>query len=377
MKCIYLILLCFVLPAQGQEKAAPKPPPLPKLQIYFPQKPIPVIIDNKATLLFEVYFSNTGADSVELLGFSLLDAKKRNRILDYDSSELAGRLRNITPTAARNYGNIIAPGSTHILYIEASTNAKKFPELLFSYQTGIAGEKSFSLIKKAKKLFIDRSAPVVLSSPLQGGNWAAIHDPSWERGHRRVVYTVDGVKRIPGRFAIDFMKLDSVHYVQGNEDSIYNWLGYAQPVLAAADGIIASVRNDFPESSTLSAHPDYKPEQATGNYISLKIADNRFVFYEHLKPGSITVKPGQSVKKGEVIALLGFTGQTTGPHLHFHVADKDSPLGAEGLPFVFEHFIQIGHYPDFSKFGKEKFAPVAARKVKHEMPASNSVIVFR
>ncbi|MBO9633290.1 MAG: M23 family metallopeptidase [Chitinophagaceae bacterium] len=147
------------------------------------------------------------------------------------------------------------------------------------------------------------------------------------------------------------MKIDTGNYAKGNEDSIQNWYGYGAEVLAVADGEIAAVRTDFPESPTLAAHPFYKPEQATGNYVSLKIAENRFVFYEHLQPGSILAEPGQQIKKGQVIARLGFTGQTTGPHLHLHLADTNSPLGAEGLPFVFERFELVGSFPDFNQFG--------------------------
>lgn len=376
MKCIYLILLCFTIPAMGQEYPVSDTSSPLKLRIHIPQKPVPVTIDNKPSLVYEVHFSNMTAQHIALLGFTLLELEKGNTLLHYNNNALAGRLRVLTPSGTKDSGNILSPGATHILYIEAETKGKKFPAIMHRCNFRMEGQIAFSLVKYHDTLHFADPAPIVLSSPLKGGNWAAIHAPFWERGHRRVVYTVDGKQRIPGRFAIDFMKLDSVHYVQGNEDSINNWYGYAQDVLAVADGEVASVRDDFPESPTLSAHPEYRPEQATGNYISLKIADNRYVFYEHLKPGSILVKPGQRVKKGQVIALLGFTGQTTGPHLHFHVADNNSPLGAEGLPFVFEKFTQTGGYPDFSKFGNEKFISIPPRKIRKEMPASNVVIVF-
>lgn len=375
MKCIYLILLCFTIPALGQEHPVNEPASGIQVRIHIPQKPLPVNIDNKPRLIYEVHLGNMTAKHVGLLGFSLVDLKKGKTILQYDSIALAGRLRALTP-GAKDSGNIMAPGTTYILYIEATAEGNTFPVFVHRYNFRKEGQSGFSLVKYQDTLLFVNPAPVVLSSPLKGGNWAAIYSPVWERGHRRVVYTVDGKQRIPGRFAIDFMKLDSIQYVQGNEDSINNWYGYAQEVLAVADGEVASVRDDFPESPTLSAHPDYRPEQATGNYISLKIADSRYVFYEHLKPGSIRVRPGQRVKKGQVIALLGFTGQTTGPHLHFHVADSNSPLGAEGLPFVFEKFTQTGSYPDFSKFGKEKFIRIPARKIRREMPASNTVVVF-
>jgi hypothetical protein len=67
---------------------------------------------------------------------------------------------------------------------------------------------------------VTASAPVVLGPPLAGGPWAAVHHPGWERGHRRVFYTVDGRARLPGRFAIDFVKLDDRgHTVRGDGDA--------------------------------------------------------------------------------------------------------------------------------------------------------------
>jgi murein DD-endopeptidase MepM/ murein hydrolase activator NlpD len=207
----------------------------------------------------------------------------------------------------------------------------------------------------------------------------AIYDPTWLRGHRRVVFNVDGKQRIPGRFAIDFMLIDDEgKYFKGDEDLVSNWYGYNVDVLAVADGTVTSVKNDFPESAKLSTHPSYPAEKATGHYVSIDIGNGRFAFYEHLKPGSIVVTPGQKIKKGDVIASLGFTGQSTGPHLHFHLADADAPLAAEGIPFLFERFEVMGSYPDFSKFGKDKWVPSDPENnlITNERPGPNTVIRF-
>jgi murein DD-endopeptidase MepM/ murein hydrolase activator NlpD len=108
------------------------------------------------------------------------------------------------------------------------------------------------------------------------------------------------------------------------------------------------------------------------------MGNNAFAFYEHLKPNSIRVRAGQKVKKGEVIASLGFTGQSTGPHLHFHVANRNAPLDAEGIPYVFEEFTLAGFYNDFSLFGKERWdVPINGKiRIRNELPGSNTVIDF-
>jgi murein DD-endopeptidase MepM/ murein hydrolase activator NlpD len=71
-----------------------------------------------------------------------------------------------------------------------------------------------------------------------------------------------------------------------------------------------------------------------GNYVALGLGSGRYAFYEHLKLGSICVRADQRVHIRQVTGALGFSGDTTAPHLHLHVADGANPLEAEGLPFV-------------------------------------------
>lgn len=56
-----------------------------------------------------------------------------------------------------------------------------------------------------------------------------------------------------------------------------------------------------------------------GNHIILKHSDGAKTLYGHLKAGGILVSPGEYVKKGQVIGLMGSTGRSTGPHIHFEV----------------------------------------------------------
>ena len=89
-------------------------------------------------------------------------------------------------------------------------------------------------------------------------------------------------------------------------------------MLAVADGTIVAAVDD---TSDRTPQP-VPPESASGNYVALDVGGGRFAFYEHLQQGSIVVKPGQRVSRGDVIAKLGSSGSTSiGPHLHFHVAD--------------------------------------------------------
>jgi murein DD-endopeptidase MepM/ murein hydrolase activator NlpD len=74
----------------------------------------------------------------------------------------------------------------------------------------------------------------------------------------------------------------------------------------------------------------------------LAIGHGHYVFYAHLKRGSVTVKPGQRVHRGEVLGELGNTGNTSAPHLHIQVMNGPSPLASDGLPYVIDRFELAG-----------------------------------
>jgi murein DD-endopeptidase MepM/ murein hydrolase activator NlpD len=94
--------------------------------------------------------------------------------------------------------------------------------------------------------------------------------------------------------------------------------------------------DDSADNDWQAGSPVQSLENASGNYLALDIGGGRFAFYEHLQHRSLTVEPGARVRRGQVVARLGYSGSSSiGPHLHFHVSDAKSPLSAEGLPFVF------------------------------------------
>jgi hypothetical protein len=378
MKMLYSLIaicMCFTL-CLGQ----------PSNQFTSPEFKIPfgpelVIIDGKPTAYYELYITNRATDSLLLQKLAILDASGASEFISWNEKELRSRY-SIAKQTHQPKRSILAPGSSAIVYIELEFKQTPAMQIVhhLDYQlikkAGAEAGSAHSTITK-----VASAPPLVLGAPLASGTWAAIYEPSWERGHRRVIYTVGGKDYIPGRFAIDFIRLDATgQYAKGDSDSIRNWYGYNNDVIAVADGVVASSLDTFQESPTVSAHPKFPADKATGNYISLDISNNHLVFYEHLKPGSIKVKAGQKVTKGEIIASLGFTGQTTGPHLHFHVANQNAPLGAEGLPYAFENFILLGRYTDIGKLGSEPWIPLPntdqANK-KRERPAPNTVIVFK
>lgn len=380
MKIRACLMLYLMLSVMGIGKAAAQPY-IQTLDIRVRHFPEIVVIDGKPTVSYELHLVNFANISMEITGLTVVEEVSGKHVFSITNDDLKHR-HKMTGTWETPPEGLLPPGSGSVVYMDftlpSGLKSKKLRhQFHFLAKSGV-GDDSVLVAAPVIEL---RETTVVLGAPLQGGPWAAIHEPTWERGHRRMFYTVDGKASIPGRFAIDFMLLDDAgKLAKGDDDQIANWYGYGLDVLAVAAGTVVSCNNDFPESPTLSGHPRYPAEKATGNYVCLKIDSGQYVFYEHLKPGSLRVKAGQQVAKGEVIASLGFTGQTSGPHLHFHVADKPSPLGAEGLSFVFEQFDSLGGYPDFGKLGRAPWIPPSDNRqlpITNERPGPNTVIHFK
>ncbi len=345
--------------------------------------PETVRVGGRTIVYYELLLTNFSSDTISIQSLRIVTARDSVFVASFTSDDLQRRFAYVPTVATESdAGIVLNPGSTGVLYIETTVD-KTMTLIRHILEGAVLKKGKRSLIQvQDEGTTVNSREPVVLGAPLRGGPWVAIYDPAWVRGHRRVIYTMDGKARIPGRFAIDFMLVnDNGQYTKANEDVVANWYGYSADVLSVANGMVVTVRDEFTESKTISAHPVVPAEKATGNYIVLDIGNNRFAFYEHLKPGSIRVKVGQKIKKGDVIASLGFTGQTTGPHLHFHVANRNSPLGAEGIPFVFESFNLLGVYNDLGKMGQQRWENInenngRAQKIMNERPLPNAVIQF-
>jgi murein DD-endopeptidase MepM/ murein hydrolase activator NlpD len=79
-------------------------------------------------------------------------------------------------------------------------------------------------------------------------------------------------------------------------------------------------------------------ETVAGNHIILDLGHGRYALYAHLQPGSLKVKLGDHVKRGQVLALVANSGNSIEPHLHFQLTNGNSPQGSEGIPYALESF---------------------------------------
>jgi murein DD-endopeptidase len=341
-----------------------------------PLAPAPVVVDGRARLFYELHLRNFSRQPLAPQWVEVLD-DEGVALARFEGEALAARLAPAVPGGEAPAG-AVAPGSGAVLYVELEVAPDAVPAAL-RHRIGYRVEDAAATIAEVTggDTVADARPAVVLGPPLRGGPWAAVFHPGWARGHRRVFYAVEGRAVLPGRFAIDFVKLDQAGRIaEGDADVIRNAHGYGEPVLAVADATVVALRDDYPEAERISGNGRHPLSDGSGNYVMLDLGDGRHAVYEHLRPGSVRVAPGQRVRRGEVVGEVGLSGSGGWPHLHFHVADAPSLLGAEGLPFALDRFVALGRYLDVEDLGSKPWTQEAATERRDERPADNSVVAF-
>lgn len=284
-------------------------------------------------------------------------------------------LARFSGDALRQRIGALPDGGGLIIYIEADAPRGVRPARV-NARVVLRGDRSPTLSVRDVQSSL-QGTPVMLAPPLGDGRWVAVHAPSWPRGHRRVLTGVGAETHLPGRFAIDFVGVDALGRTShGDPDRPSDAVGYGAPVLAGADAVVAAVQDGVAEASSIRDNPQHPGTAAAGNYVALDLGGGRFVFYEHLRPGSLRVRAGERVHAGQQLGELGYSGDSTGPHLHMHVADGPDPMAAEGLPFVLRSFRELGRYERLEDLGRTTWR-MRSRAVRREWPDYNVVVQFR
>lgn len=188
-----------------------------------------------------------------------------------------------------------------------------------------------------------RPAFVIKQPPVAGDGWLATAACCTPNPHRDLRLAIDGVRlRTSETFAIDWGRIKGNRLYDGNGSTNEQFYGFGADVLAVADGTVAFVQDGEPEQTPGEVRLAQKQSAVGGNKVILKIAPKVFAAYEHLQPGSLTVKVGDRVKAGAVLAKLGNTGPSTGPHLHFGHLDRPNVFTGGALPFVFDRYTLAG-----------------------------------
>jgi murein DD-endopeptidase len=325
---------------------------------------VPILANSPSgqLLRYELRLTNFSKSPLTLARLQIIDTRSGRELGILSGEALSDALRPIRADRP-NGPTVLQPGRVNLLFIDLRVPRSATPADLRHQLTLSDGSSEFVVESPATP--VRPAPPSDLGPPLKGGPWVAVYEPSMDGGHRRVPYATSGRATIPGRFAIDWFRVDD----KGRQIP-----STGAPVLAVADGIVVDMRDDFPDPAPNSTPLGPDLANDAGNYVALRIADGRFVFYEHLQH-RLRVKTGDRVHRGRLLAFVGSTGHVTGPHLHFHVADANSPLGAEGIPYGFRNFELIGRFRSISDFDKgAAWEPASGSRTG--LPDPNSIVRF-
>jgi hypothetical protein len=303
--------------------------------------------DGADHLEYDLLVTNVFAAPVTLTAVEVL-TPDGGRLLRLDGTVLAQATQPLfgqEPTAAIPASGTVAVVMDVVVPRDEPV-ARLTHRLTYAIDQDAPGRSSIdSFAVDGPELDVDPRRAVVIAPPLRGDGWLAANGCCWPpSGHRsfRVAVAGDRIAK-PETFAIDWIRLRDGKLFAGDGTRAEQWFGFGAEVLAVADGTVVSVHDGLPEEVPLQPAANVlHPADQGGNHVLLKIAPGVYAFYAHLQPGSITVAEGDRVTTGQVLGLLGNTGLSTAPHLHFDLIDAPDQLTGTSLPQVFARYTLVG-----------------------------------
>ena len=306
-----------------------------------PLEPTVVPSAGRNYLVYEVHFQNFAADAMTLRGIQVLDADKANAgpIADIKEAQLGVRLRSITIGDNGGSNRTLGTGQGAVAFLclafegNAPVPAKLRHRVLLD--GAVADGPAIGT----------RTTPLrVLGRPVAGADWSPDNNPSLRSHHRMGLWVADGIAQISRRFAFDWKKYDKQGKSwSGDQRDVRSYYAYGAKTLAVADGTVVVAQDGYPDNipRTPAGFEPAVPvtmESIAGNRVVIDLGGGQFAYYAHLQPGSVRVKTGERVKRGQWLAQVGNSGDARQPHLHFQLTNNPDIMASEGLPHLFDQY---------------------------------------
>ncbi|WP_369943086.1 M23 family metallopeptidase [Xanthomonas medicagonis] len=342
--------------------------------------------DGRTHLAYELHVTNFYGDSGALApqGLDVFGDDAATPLLALDAKQLA---QVVKPAPAAQEPVAILPGKRAVFFVWLTLPEGTSVPHRLRHRIPFTADAHANSVLDGASVQVGDAQPMVIGAPLRRGRWLAHEGPGAARSHHwGSLVAVNGQLTIPQRYALDLVGVDAAGHalrsgVKDIQKSTYaDWIGYGADVLAVADGVVRSARDGEAEHQPLSAQPEptaLTSDALFGNYVVLEIASGTFASYAHLRRGSLKVKPGDRVQRGQVLAQLGQSGNSAAPHLHFQLSNAVAFEGSEGVPYMFERFGYLGRESEAQLFGQGdpwKALPIEYRR--SQLPLNDVVIQF-
>lgn len=354
--------------------------------------------DGLTHVAFAMQFTNSSSVPAKIASVEVLDPSRdneatgNNRVLSIRDENVTGQLKlfSLPPTADKSsYASELAGGRSGVMFFDLSYRDGDSVPCTIALRVHTLQPQS----KHAREstvtgppLRVSSQPAIVLAPPFKGEGWVNANGCCVEIGpHRFVTNPTNGTLQPSEQCAVDWIKIDQHGKAfRGDGKTSEQWLCYGTELLAVADGTVLEVMRDLPDEPPGRAPANLTIDQIAGNHVILDLGGGRYAMYAHIAPGSITVHVGDHVRSGQKLGLLGNSGNTTGPHLHFQISDRPSTLDTTSLPYVFENMLLEGrtslNLDDIENYSiKGTALPMAskgAKRLTRVMPLSRDVIAF-
>lgn len=343
--------------------------------------------DGRRHAVYEIRLVNTTTLPWLVTGVSAHAATGRGRLLArWSGRRVRGVLRSLrTGHDTRRVG----PGEGALLHLTFSTRSParmptRLVHVLRLSDPHPGNGAPARVVEVGARTRVIRRQPVVLGPPLAGDRWVAADGCCLARRHVRAFQPVGGGIFLAQRFAIDWERLDENRRLWVGDDSVLtNWEGYGESILAVADGTVVRAIDGLPNQVPGALPQGLDPLQADGNAVFLRLRDGRIVMYAHMIPGSVTVHAGDRVARGQILGRVGNSGNSSAPHLHLHVVDRNAIFAANGLPYVFSRFQVTGRIASTAAFNHAeatgtpaRLGPVRKGPRRHELPLDQVIVTW-
>jgi hypothetical protein len=308
--------------------------------------------DDRTHLVYELGVTNFTGARLTVDGVAILDAGSQRKLGELDAAALRQRLQ---PAGSRDGADHLEPGQSGTIFIHLTlADAAAVPDRLI-HEVNVTSDAMppghNRLTEPVGATAVDRRILPALSAPLVGERYIAADGCCDAVRHTRAILPVNGATYIAQRYAIDYEQADAQNRIfAGDPADPASYAIFGKEVHAVADGTVVGTRNDLPEQTPGIYPAGIGIDEADGNFVVLDIGNGFSVNYAHMQTGSVRPKPGDKVKRGDVIGLVGNTGNSVAPHLHLHVMDRPSPLASQGLPYLYDRFTLTGQVASTADF---------------------------
>ncbi|HKV61412.1 MAG TPA: M23 family metallopeptidase [Candidatus Acidoferrum sp.] len=321
-------------------------------------------------VMYELHLTNFGATPLSLSRIEVLDADAgaAQPIATFEAEQLESMLQPLggKTLSAPKERLVIADGQSAIAFMSvAFDRGSHIPDRLLHHVSTVDS------VAKGAVISTHYTELHVLGPPVEGPNWRADDGPSNDQDnhHRRGVVILDGRAVDSRRYAIDWKQIRDDASFSGDARDVRSYYSYGKAVLAVDDARVVTARDGLPDNIPghgESFHPavPITLETVAGNTITLDLGGGQFAYYMHLQPGSLHVKAGDRVRRGQVVARLGASGDAREPHLHFEVTTSSKLLAGEGVPYLIDKY----------RCKSTGDGPMELRI--RELPLNKSVVVF-